>query len=189
MVEASFEMGRLIAFVLGGADSLWTDLEQAHALAKPDLVIATNNAGRDYPGAVDHWVSMHSDFLPMWAAKRAAAGLPPAGKFWSAAHRQGGPPDMARIRSPGGSSGLLAVYVGLELGCTHMILCGMPMHQNGHHFDNKAKWTEARQYWQAWERVLPVIRGRVKSFGGQTFHWLGCPTGEWLDAELGTPAP
>lgn len=181
---------RRIAFVLGGAVSLWDEIEQARALVEPDLIIATNHAGRDYPGPVDHWVSMHSDLFELWAKTRAQAGRPPALNHWGAAHRQhhGGPDGIRRIAAPGGSSGLLAVYVGLQLDCTHLILCGMPMHQNGRHFDHEAKWREARQYWGAWERALPTIQGRVKSLGGQTFHWLGRPTKEWLDgdAEQGT---
>lgn len=182
---------RRIAFVLGGASSVWEEIEQARQLAEPDLIIATNHAGRDYPGPVDHWVSMHSDLLPHWASRRSLAGHPPAGQFWGAAHRQhlGGPDKTRRIKSPGGSSGLLAVWVGLELECTHMILCGMPMHQNGRHFDHEARWREARQYWGAWTRALPVISGRVKSLGGETFKWLGGPTQEWLDGEYRQDAP
>ena len=76
---------------------------------------------------------------------------------------------------------MLCVAVGLELGCTHMILCGIPLNQNGRHYDHPMKWTEARQYLPAWERQLPMLLGRVKSFGGETARLLGEPTREWID--------
>lgn len=178
-------MGRLIAFVLGGADSVWTDLAAAQALVGHDLMIGCNHAARDYGGRLDHWVSMHPDLFPKWTAERARNGHAPAGDLWGARHRVTAQQGVRRIESWGGSSGLLCVRVAIELGCTHIILCGVPMHQNGAHFDNPRKWNEARQYWGPWERNLPAMLGRVKSFHGQTFHWLGHPTKAWIDGDQG----
>lgn len=176
-------MARLIAFVLGGGNTVWEDLAAAHRLAEPDLIIACNHAARDYPGRVDHWVTMHPELFPHWINLRAAAAREPAGQLWCAKHRHHyskvGP--VKQIASPGGSSGMLCVQVGLELGCTHMLLCGIPIHQNGRHYDRSIRWTEARQYLPAWERQLPIIRDRVRSFGGETARLLGPPTREWID--------
>lgn len=129
---------------------------------------------------------MHPDLFAAWLEQRRAKGLPDPGKFWGARHRQHRTVvPCEAVESWGGSSGLLCVKVALDLGCSHVILAGVPMHQNAAHYDNPKRWSEARQYWGAWERHLPAMTGRVKSFQGWTFHLLGAPTGEWIDGVKG----
>lgn len=172
-----------LAFVLGGAETVWRDLAAARALAPgPALIIACNHAARDFDGPLDHWATMHPELLPRWIAERRAAGRPDAGHLWAAAHRPASI-EVRRLRSPGGSSGLFAVFVGLELGLERMILCGIPMAQKVPHFDDERRrpWREARQYWPAWERAKAQMGDRVRSMGGYTASWLGSPTREWLD--------
>lgn len=171
-----------LALILGGACGVWEELAAARALAEPDIIIATNHAGRDLDGPLDHWVSMHAELMPTWTKARADAGRSPAGQLWSANHRPG-PMPMRRIQSPGGSSGLLAVFVGLELRVERMILCGIPLDQRAKHFDDPRErpWQEARQYWNAWDRAKPRIADRVRSMSGYTRQWLGHPTAEWLN--------
>ena len=116
-------VSRVIAFVIGGADTAWSDLARARALAVPDLICACNHAARDLDGPVDHWATMHPDLLPHWAEQRRKAGRPDAGAYWTAGHRPA-PIDVGRIPNAGGSSGLLTTNVALHLGATHVILCG-----------------------------------------------------------------
>lgn len=176
---------RLTAVVLGGGNTLFDDLERARALITPDVVIACNHAGRDHPGRVDHWATMHPELMPMWMSARARTGRPPAGQLWHARHRQ----EQVRrsglesrpIESWGGSSGMLCIAVAYELGCTHILLCGVPMHQNARHYDSEHRWREARQYWAAWERRKPQMLGRVRSLSGWTMTLLGAPDKAWLD--------
>ncbi len=168
-----------IAIILGGADTVWRELEMSRALAPDAPVIACNHAARDYDGELAAWISMHPELVPSWKAQRAAAGRPPAASYWTTHHRVS-PIPINRVRAMGGSSGLLCVFVGIELGFDRMMLCGVPMCQNGKHYDNTRKWTEARQYWPAWERALPTIRDKVRSWGGHTLHMLGSPNEEWL---------
>lgn len=172
-----------VAFVLGGAGCIWDDLDEARELATPDLIIATNHAGRDFKGHVDHWVSMHAELLAHWQGQRHRAGRSPAGKLWSAQHRQGGPATIDRIPSPGGSSGLLAVFVGLHLGIDRIICCGVPMSSNEAHYDDRKRWMEARMYLPAWRRALPKMQDRVRSMSGETAILLGRPDGTWLNGE------
>lgn len=181
-------MARLavIAIILGGALSVWDDLDLASKLAPAATVIGTNHAGRDHDGPLDHWVTMHPEILPRWIEARRAAARPDAGQLWSAAHRRGEVEGLRHIKGVGGSSGLLAVMVAIEIGATHVMLCGVPMCQNGRHYDReRMKWQEAPQYLAAWRMQLPIITGKVKSFGGETERMLGRPTKEWLDGDIG----
>lgn len=170
------------AIVLGGGGTLWDDIEQARALFEPDLVIACNHAGRDYPGRVDHWVTMHPDLRSRWTGERIKNGFPPAGRLWHPRHR-GIQPDSTAIESWAGSSGMLCVAVAYELRCSHIVLCGVPMDKMAGHYDDPKPWTEARQYHAVWERLRPRIKGRVRSMSGWTRDRLGAPTEEWLNAD------
>ena len=175
----------LRALVLGGANTLAADRAAALEMFEPDLVIACNHAARDEPGRVDAWATMHAELLPSWIALRTRAGHPPAESYWHARHRVCTVPGANPIESWGGSSGLLCVAVAFKLGCSHVVLAGVPMVKTFGHYDDKRHWMEARQYWPAWERRLPQMRDRVRSLSGWTRDLLQGPTQEWLD---GNPA-
>ena len=171
------------ALCLGGADTLAADREGAELLlaGREYLVIACNHAGRDEPGRIDHWATMHPELWKLWVPARAAAGHPPAGKLWHARHRRTDLESEA-MESWGGSSGLLCVKLALDLGCSHVVLAGIPMLKTARHYDDERHWTEARQYWAAWEKRLPALRDRVRSMSGWTAKLLGRPDRRWLDA-------
>lgn len=170
------------ALILGGARCLHDDVAAARALFSPDLLIATNNAGRDWPEPIDHWVSFHGEKLAGWIEARRVAGLQPAGRIWTAMHRR---PVVGLQTSVapnwGGSSGLLAVTVALvELGCERVVLAGVPLDKRQAHFDDTKPWTEASKYRTAWMKHLPEMRDRVRSMSGWTAEKLGTVTAEWL---------
>jgi hypothetical protein len=172
----------LTALVLGGADTLETDRIQALSLFDPDLIVACNHAARDEPGRVDHWATMHPELLPGWLAQRRAYARPEPGEYWHPRHKAVQCLVPSRpVESWGGSSGLLCVAVAFELGCTHVVLAGVPMLKAHRHFDDPRPWAEARQYHPAWERHLPAMRGRVKSCSGWTREQLGAPSRGWFD--------
>lgn len=169
----------LTALILGGANTLAADRARALELFEPDVVIACNHAGRDEPGRLDHWASMHPDLFPHWLAARRAAGRPEPGRFWHARHRPT-PIESSPIESWGGSSGLLCVAVAFELGAERVVLAGVPMLKTARHYDDDRHWMEARQYWPGWERHAPSMMGRVRSLSGWTLDLLGLPTREWV---------
>lgn len=177
-----------VIFALGGANCLHDDLTRAKAIVEPDTIIATNHAGKDYGGIVDHWCSMHPEKMNGWVNERTKKGLPPAKMLWRPRHKQPHGLEMQAAPSWGGSSGLLAVTVGL-LYCeaTHIIVCGMPYEpENAHYDDVRTPWSEASRYRASWNRYFNQMRDRVRSMSGWTRQLLGEPDERWLNGDQGT---
>lgn len=163
---------------------MWEDQAEALKLiGEPDFILATNETGRDFPGRIDHWVSMHPEKMAAWVKERRAAGRSEAGTLWYPRHKQ--PPAgfmMSKAPSWGGSSGLLAVTVCLKaILCERTVLAGIPLTTEGAHYFDKRRWVEAHRYRTAWVRYLPELRNRVKSMSGWTRELLGGPEG-WQNA-------
>lgn len=169
---------RLTALCLGGANTLDADRKAALALFTPDLIVACNHAGRD-AAHVDHWVTMHPELFPRWIADRRAKGLPDAGRLWSVKHRPS-PVECERLTSEGGSSGMFCIQVALHLGCTHIVLSGIPLDKHAEHYDYAGKWMDAPRYRANWTRYASVMAGRVRSVSGWTRDLLGAPDERWL---------
>lgn len=176
---------RSVAFVLGGADTLGSDLERACALAPlPDTIIATNHAGRDFSGVLPHWVTLHTEKMPEWIAEREAKGFSDAEQFWTS-NTKTIPPEHKllynHVPTRDGSSGLLAITVALHLGYRKIILCGVPLDKIAGHYDDPQPWMDAPRYRQAWLKYMPHMMGKVKSFTGWTNRKFGAPTEAWLN--------
>lgn len=177
----------------------------ACALCAFDDVVVVGKIGEVFPDRVDHWVSFHVDLFDRWAAARQQAGLPPASNFWGAyfkgrrlgiVRRKDGREICATQQRPlhhapsiGGSSGFLAVQVALnKLECDRVVLAGIPMEPEGHHYagcitPQEARmgfWEEADKYWKTWVEHAGELRGRVRSMSGRTRAEFGAPTRKWL---------
>ena len=180
------DLSRGFALILGGAACLDEDLAAAAALGITEetaAIIATNHAGRDRPGRVDAWASFHAELFNRWIAEREAAGRPPALMLWTAErplHEPQMPPNLHLTSHWGGSSGLLAVAVALELGFRRIVLCGVPMTAEGEHYDRAGLWIDAGNYRRAWLDRAGVLAGRVRSMSGWTRDMLGEPDSAWL---------
>lgn len=178
----------MLGVILGGARSVWEDLDNLCALRKPDVIIATNDAGAYYSGPVHHWVTLHYEKLPRWKADRAARELPPAECYW--VHEGATIPRSAPFDSQtrtvadlGGSSGLFGVKVGATLGLRKIVLAGVPMEpEDGHFFDHK-RWEFATRYRQAWTRHHQEFAPIVRSMSGWTAALFGKPDEVWLQTK------
>jgi hypothetical protein len=137
-----------------------------------------NDMIAEYPGKVEHALTLHPDKLATcWTGPRRTKGYPTPDKVW--AHRPfTGITHWTRDWS--GSTGLFAVKVARELGFVHIILCGVHMSEASGHFIRKQPWQAADQFRKAWVMRLPQLRPYVRSFGGWTKDNLGEPTVEWL---------
>lgn len=188
------------ALLLGGADTLWDDVEAVEALTGgpwAGLVIACNDAGVAWPHRLDHWATLHPEHFyslpaatgdqpphPGWIEQRKELGHPNGFTTW--ARRERGLVDRLCETWGGGSSGLLCVAVAAKLGVTHAILCGIPMesrpHFNDHHRTGRADWTAADNHWRGWIRAGNQTRMEpwVRSMSGRTRATFGGPTHDWL---------
>lgn len=178
----------MIALVIGGAPSVWAELEAARQLvgSRHHITVAANLAGIHFTGRLDAWATLHPDHLASWQSQRAAAGRNADARTFT--------PDLTAERWPG-SSGLYALQVALfDMGASAAILCGVPMDRQAGHFIHPGAWASTTDYRRAFELALPTVGARTRSFGGWTRDLFGEPTTTWLDAistarPLGSSAP
>mgnify|MGYP006397047357 CR=1 FL=1 len=175
----------MIALCLGGARSVWEDLERARALVgdAPALVVACNFAGIAYEGRLDAWVTLHPEMCAPWRAERAGRGLNTDYRFFMHKARRG---VSAEILPQGwyGSSGLYMAQVALErLGCAGAILCGVPMAAEDGHIHWPGPWTEFARYRPGF-LAAQAEGAEIRAMSGWTAEALGQPDAAWL-ASLG----
>lgn len=184
------------ALCLGGADCVWEDVlawERLYGQPWDGLVIAANDVGAHWPRELHHWVSLHPEKFERWRALRDAHGFAPLTDTYWASEARGrrfllDPVTTRRLVPwPGGSSGMFAVQVARELGCTRIVLCGIPLTATPHfsetHERFHAQWVAANGHWRAWTRYVDRMRGHVRSMSGRTAELLGTPTRTWLVGE------
>lgn len=170
------------ALILGSAACQAADVAAALQLFAPDLVVAVNQAACDWPGELEAWASYHCELFPKWVAEREAAGRPAAKALYTGERRFAVPGlKIKRVPNWGGSSGLLACVVAIDLGVEKGVLCGIPMdaHQ-GHYYSPGKRWSDGGNYRRGWMTKLDQL-GRFRSMSGLTREWLGAPTKGWLD--------
>lgn len=178
------------ALVLGGGYDVWDEVlafEQLLGRRWNGLVVAANDVGVHWPRDLHHWVTLHPMKMPTWQKRRARYGFTNGYQTWG---RQPQHCDRVIVPWPGGSSGLLAVQVALAVGCTHVVLCGVPMTNTAHfpesdeqHILDRAKhWAHADKHWRAWEREVHRMRGLVRSMSGRTQQLLGAPDAVWVSS-------
>jgi len=172
------------ALVLGGASCLHDDITAY--IGAVDGCVACNDAGAEWSGDLDGWVSLHPQFFTGkgWLDKRQ--GPPPKRLF---AHHAANKAVQIGRYPPGieftdyqfpeqhrsGSSGLFAAKVALiDLGFDRAVLCGVPMDPRPHFFDRE-DWKSAEGFRGAWLAVPQEYRDRIRSMSGWTRVLLGAP--------------
>jgi len=168
-----------IAVVMGGAICVWYDVLRFQALWPGDVItMATNETGWQYPGRLDHWVTLHPENFERksWIAKRAIKDYTTWSHRWNV--------DEYWEHWGAGSSGLYCVTIALEkLKIEKIVLCGVPMDTQGN-VDGRDEWAmkEVAIHREGWKKHLPKIKDHVRSMSGWTRELLGEPTREWLCA-------
>lgn len=159
--------------ILGGAASVWEDNARAPSGAR----MAVNDAGAYYMDPLEHWVTLHPEYMPGWMRFRRGHCY---GHAMTHSNREAEGIDIAwHMVNVGGTSGLFACKVALLLGYERVVLAGMPMDGSPHFFD--PPWyrntvfedAPSRRVWE--EAGRNFFRGRVTSMSGRTRDWLGEP--------------
>lgn len=167
-----------VAVVIGGAEGVWDEWRQAKQMceeagARP-ITFVVNDSIPLFPDHIDHAVTLHPDkYEREWCGARAAHHRAAAGTVW--AHRRH---KVVNKDTPdwGGSSGLFAIKIAMELGHSKILLCGVPMTVEGSHVIRKAPWRACDQFRKAWERHRREITPCVRSFSGWTKINFGSPS-------------
>lgn len=172
----------MIALVLGGSPSVWTDLKRAEELIEglPRVVVGSNFAGRDYPGHLDGWATLHPEQFEPWREGRAKAGRNT--DYRAIVHAPKPPISGAEVLPErwAATSGFFAAQAGLELfGADGAILCGVPMEAEAGHYAERGDWPDPAQY-IAGVRRAKAEDAPIRSMSGWTAELFGEPDGAWL---------
>ena len=174
-----------VALCLGGAKSVWSDLERARPLVgdRPCLIVACNFAGIDFPGHLDAWVTLHPEHFDSWRDARAGSGRNT--DYRAFAHATGGnaATEIVAYRRYG-SSGLYMAQISVEaLGASGTILCGVPMDDSGGHIHWPGAWGASHHYRTAF-LAAHAAGVPIRSMSGWTAHLFGKPDSVWIE-EIG----
>jgi len=177
--------------IAGSARCVWDDLRAmglAHAdrASFPWEVMVLNDLIMHIPWPAHHAYSNDHKMLPRWLAARRPdlARDKPLGGVHTCSI---GPNDMNVWPWSGqGTSGLNAVLTGLAMGYDRIVLCGIPLDDEGHYFD--APWVRSRftqeireghenpQWPRYWDRFArKCFDNKVRSMSGRTRDMLGGP--------------
>jgi hypothetical protein len=182
--------------IVGSGRCVWDDLEQLHKFRTKEItddVMCINDMIMFYPGDITHCVSCDAPMLPKWWAARRPpykSQFSKVPRFHTVNNYQGVKGVETWEFQGAGTSGLLACKVGLELGYDEIILCGVPIDNDGHFWE--APWGktnfqreiadskgnirgDGRKYWTRARDTY--FEGRVTSMSGNTRKILGAPVG------------
>ena len=171
-----------LALCIGGAPSVWSDLEAAKALVgdRAHVVLVTNHAGRFYEGDIDAWVTLHPELFEHWRGDRAVKGLNTDYRALAFASHRRLPGVEPYKQTWGLSSGLFAAQLALEaMACAGVILCGVPLEVEAGHFHNPGPWLLADRYRQG-AIDAKAAGAPVRSMAGWTAELFGRPDADWL---------
>lgn len=158
--------------IVGSGRSVWADL---HDAPEGDCM-AVNDAIMHVPKPLKHAYSNAAEMLPHWLGARRedlkkrdkATGVHHCRTFWQSGHYWPWPGH--------GTSTLNAVYTGIALGYSPIVICGVPLDNTGHYFDppwrGNPDYKGERRYWQS---VADILTGCVYGMSGYLAELLGKP--------------
>jgi len=129
-----------------------------------------------------HWATLHEEFF----AIRQYFTL----KHDVVTHGHRPKPNVNclwRIPNIGGTSAHFATYLGLLMGYEKIILCGCPLDNKGHFYDEKKDsgcCFDDKGIQMTWQQTKQDKLGdSVRSFSGFTKEILGEPNGGWINGK------
>ena len=130
--------------IVGTARCVWDDLSRSNLLSAD--IMAINDMICHYPFHLDYAFSLNKEMLNNWVEARQFPGKPEK-------HSK----HVPHVKS----SGMNAVYCGLDLGYDEIIVCGVPLDNSGHYFDPPWKKTRFnRNAGQKFDERVTFVSGR-----------------------------
>jgi hypothetical protein len=174
-----------VAIVVGGAPSVWKEIEDTKALLALSGIGAqwfvANDMIARFPGPCTA-ITLHPQKLGGWLAEREKAGFPKPDATWCHVKYAG----VSNVTDDGrGSSGLFGVIVAHDkLGFDRIILAGVPMDEKAGHFLRGAQpWKACEQFMGGWRIRQKELAPFVRSWSGWTGKSFGQPSLAFLEAK------
>lgn len=168
------------ALILGCANCVWTDAEEAQKFFKPDAIFAVKDMIAKWPGRVDYGINLHTERTEGYLRERRLAGRNTNFDVWT--NKINKSQEKHNIATDwAGSSGLFAVKVALQEKFEFIVLAGVPMQAQYRHIVRDKEWIDADCYYGGWKKRYPEMKDRVRSMSGWTKAQLGEPTQAWFN--------
>ena len=163
--------------ILGGSRNVWSDYKKIRK--KSARVMAINYVALHCPDPIHYIVSMHSEALGSIRDLREKAER-------NRGHVMGKAPiqthgiekhpgvDFVHETIHGGSSGLFAALLAVKLGYENIVLCGIPLDNEGNFYD--PPWVNDRfsnKKFRGWK--TSDLHGKITSMSGWTREYFGAP--------------
>ena len=166
--------------IMGSAPCLEADLirmcEGANTCHLYDFMAIGLDAVDRYLGRIDYFATYHPSEIAVARERREAAGGNTDYKVISHIQHQDLVDEIIPYEPPSGSSSLLGVLAGLNMGYEKIIVAGCPLE------GKSSKGASCETFRAGWEKKLSMIRNNVRSMSGWTRELLGTPTEDWLNS-------
>ena len=173
------------AIVAGSAMDVFAEVDYARAKYPDNIVFGANDVGMYLP-KLDHWVSLHADHLNPWKQVRWIHERGPESiKYHSATPRAYVDYNWEGLTPLFAVSGYFAMQIAWLMGCSPIILCGVPGSPRRRFFEGRARDDFGyggggnssdqgimQQLTNEMER-LPDFRVTVRSMSGFTRDYFG----------------
>jgi len=113
------------AIIAGNAQGVFQEVEQVESMLSGCLIFAVNDVGMFLP-RVNHWVSLHADFLPRWMDVRSQHHLSVPVRLHSCEAKPAIDYAWEGLSPLFALSGYFAMQIAWLMGCRPIILCGCP---------------------------------------------------------------
>ena len=175
---------RLIIY--GTARCLWEDRKKVNAMLRnrKHHVMCINDAAIHVMGhPINHVVSLHKEFPPAFRKIQMAARN--LGQSQTHCNRKAEGIDFVwEVANAGGTSALFGCRIGIAMGYKKIVLCGCPMDNTGHYWEDPD--TKGILACPAIAEVWKIagkneLTGYVRAASGPITEYVGEITQEWID--------
>jgi hypothetical protein len=141
--------------------------------------MVVNDVGMYLDWPIDHWVSMHRNYLALWIKIRRGHCLTLTEKFESHAHESyEGITNAWYLDNVEPYSGMFAIQIAIALGYERVVLCGIPQDGTNNFFDPpwvKKNHADCNGSFLQNTSLNPVFKECVRSMSGWTKEIFGTP--------------